>query len=198
MNNRKIIFYLNLICICVTIYGCTENYIPRDKAYPRIQFPKQTYVNYVSSCPYEFEYPSYARIEEKNTFFNRDLKNDSCWINIDLRELNGKIHLSYKHIAHPDTLYKLMEDAYKLTSKHTLKADYIKDSIIDEEHLKGIWYDVGGNAASSVQFFLTDEKHHYLRGALYFTVTPNIDSMSPIINFVKEDIRHLIHTFKWK
>lgn len=190
---------INLFIVFVfLLFSCTENNIPKDKAYPRVILPKKTYKLYSAACPYEFEYPDYATIEEKTTFFNQALQNDSCWINVDLKSLNGKIHISYKHIAHQDTLYKLMEDAYKMTSKHTLKADYIKDSIIDEPNLKGIWYDVGGNAASSVQFFLTDEKHHYLRGSLYFAVTPNIDSMRPVVDFVKEDIRHLIHTFKWK
>lgn len=189
--------YVAIACVFL-LFSCTENNIPKDKAYPRVILPQRSYTRYSAACPYEFEYPSYAVVEEKTTFFNQALQNDSCWINVDLKSLNGKIHISYKHVAHPDTLFKLMEDAYKMTSKHTLKADYIKDSIIDEPTLKGIWYDVGGNAASSVQFFLTDEKHHYLRGSLYFAVTPNIDSMRPIVDFVKEDIRHLIHTFKWK
>ena len=194
-RNKLLFLFSSILVIC---YACTENYIPKDKAYPRVILPTKSYLKYVSACPYEFEYPSYANIEEKKTLFNRTLENDSCWININFQSLNGKIHISYKNISHHDTLYRLMEDAYKMTSKHTLKADYIKDSIIDEPNIKGIWYDVGGNAASSVQFFLTDEQHHYLRGSLYFAVTPNIDSMRPIIDFVKEDIRHLIKTFKWK
>lgn len=189
---------IHVFSLFVLLVSCTDNYIPKEKAYPRFYLPERNYKKYEASCPYEFEYPDYAEIEAKTTFFNQTLQNDSCWIDISLKPLNGKIHLSYKHIAHPDTLFKLMEDAYKLTSKHTIKADFIKDSIIDAGNVKGIWYDVGGNAASSVQFFLTDEKHHYLRGSLYFAVTPNIDSMRPIVDFAKQDIRHLIQTFKWK
>jgi gliding motility-associated lipoprotein GldD len=178
--------------------GCTQNNIPKEKAYPSFTLPEQKYTRYVSDCPYEFEYPSYATILPKDSMFDRKLQNEKCWLNIELRPLNATLHISYKSVPHQDTLTKLMEDAYKLTTKHTQKADYIKDSIIDEPHLKGIWYDVGGNAASSIQFFLTDEKQHYLRGSLYFGVAPNIDSMQPIIDFVTRDIKHIVHTFKWK
>jgi len=58
-------------------------------------------------------------------------------------------------------------------------------------------YEVGGDAASSVQFFLTDTSTHFLRGALYFSNTPNADSIAPVVKFVKEDMRHLIDTFQW-
>jgi gliding motility-associated lipoprotein GldD len=57
---------------------------------------------------------------------------------------------------------------------------------------------VGGNAASNIQFYVTDMNHHFLRGALYFNTVPNIDSMGPVIDFVKKDMDHLIETFQWK
>nr|MBP7389581.1 hypothetical protein [Chitinophagales bacterium] len=59
-------------------------------------------------------------------------------------------------------------------------------------------YDVGGDAASNVQFFLSDSTHHFIRGALYFNTTPNTDSMAPIVAFVKEDLKQLLRTFEWK
>jgi gliding motility-associated lipoprotein GldD len=62
----------------------------------------------------------------------------------------------------------------------------------------GLIYDVEGNAASSVQFYVTDMEQHYLRGALYFNVKPNVDSMAPIINFVSKDMTHMIESFEWK
>ncbi|MBP7477494.1 MAG: hypothetical protein KA797_03140 [Chitinophagales bacterium] len=189
--------HIILLILALAMASCTQNNIPKDKAYPRYTLPARGYQLYQSDCPYQFEYPTYASIEDKKSFFANGLRGDSCWININFNTLNATLHISYKDVANQDTLTKLMEDAYKLTVKHTMKADYIKDSIIDDPKLKGIWYDVGGNAASSIQFFLTDQERHYLRGSLYFKVTPNIDSMRPIVEFVTEDVRHLIHTFKW-
>ena len=67
-----------------------------------------------------------------------------------------------------------------------------------DKDVYGILYEIDGNAASSLQFFLTDSVKHYLRGALYFNVQPNKDSLAPIINFVKEDVFVLIESFEWK
>jgi gliding motility-associated lipoprotein GldD len=61
----------------------------------------------------------------------------------------------------------------------------------------GIVYDIRGNTASAVSFFATDSIQHFLSGSLYFSVQPNIDSLSPVIRFFKEDIVHLIETLKW-
>ena len=62
----------------------------------------------------------------------------------------------------------------------------------------GVMYDISGDAASSVQFYLTDSVRHFIRGALYFTLQPNSDSLSPVIEFFREDILHLIETLEWQ
>jgi gliding motility-associated lipoprotein GldD len=62
----------------------------------------------------------------------------------------------------------------------------------------GVKYDIEGNTASAVQFYVTDSVHHFLRGSLYFNLPPQIDSLEPVIKFVEADIDHLINTFSWK
>ena len=59
-------------------------------------------------------------------------------------------------------------------------------------------YDIGGDAASPSQFFVTDSSTNFLRGALYFNAEPNADSIAPSIAFVKEDIEHMLKSLKWK
>ena len=61
-----------------------------------------------------------------------------------------------------------------------------------------IVYSIDGNTASSVQFFLTDSTKNYLRGALYFNEQPRLDSIQPVLDFVKKDIDQMIKTFKWR
>ena len=58
-------------------------------------------------------------------------------------------------------------------------------------------YDYTGVTATAAQFFLTDSINHFFRGALYFN-TEVTDSLLPINNFLKRDIKHLIETFQWK
>lgn len=194
----KKFFYLTLITYNLTlITSCTEDNIPREKAYPRFYFPKKEYRIYKSPCGFSFELPVYAHIENKDSFRNQRLETDSCWFNIVYPELNAKIHFSYKYYTDEMVLGKLLEDSYKLTNKHMSKASYIKDSIIDRPNIKGLVYSVGGNAASDKQFILTDYKNQFIRGAIYFATTPNYDSLKPAIEFVDADIYHLINTFKF-
>jgi len=37
-----------------------------------------------------------------------------------------------------------------------------------------------------------------LRGALYFNEQPRLDSIQPVLDFVKKDIDVMIRSFKWK
>ncbi|PIV58809.1 MAG: gliding motility lipoprotein GldD, partial [Bacteroidetes bacterium CG02_land_8_20_14_3_00_31_25] len=53
-------------------------------------------------------------------------------------------------------------------------------------------------AASNIQFYVTDSIRHFVRGALYFETKPNKDSLAPIINFIEQDVTHLVETLRWK
>lgn len=106
--------------------------------------------------------------------------------------------MSYKDLSKND-FNKLVNDAFTLTYKHTYKATAIDDSLMNTPNgVHGVFFKVGGNAATANQFFLTDSTRHFLRGALYFDVAPNEDSLKPVNDFLLQDMRHLINTFKWK
>ena len=62
----------------------------------------------------------------------------------------------------------------------------------------GMLYDVSGNAASPVQFYVTDSINHFLSGALYFSSQPNYDSILPAIDYLRSDVRKLLETLRWK
>lgn len=94
----------------------------------------------------------------------------------------------------------LFKDSRQLAYKHSVKASRIDEYAIylPGKKVFGIIYEIGGNAASSLQFHLTDSTEHFLRGSLYFNAVPNEDSLMPVITRAKEDINHLIQTFSWK
>jgi len=71
---------------------------------------------------------------------------------------------------------------------------------LDPDHeVYGLIYDIkGSDAASSYQFYLTDSLSKFVRGALYFNLVPNNDSLSPVIDFLKVDLEHMITSFRWK
>ena len=85
--------------------------------------------------------------------------------------------------------------------KHAPKAVGIKESYINmpESKVYGIVYTIEGrDAASPFQFYLTDSTDHFVRGALYFNVVPNNDSLKPVIDYIIHDIDFLVSTFSWK
>jgi gliding motility-associated lipoprotein GldD len=55
-----------------------------------------------------------------------------------------------------------------------------------------------GEVPSQVQFLVTDSTDHFLRGALYFKMADKNDSLAPVIQFIQQDIVHMVQTTRWK
>ncbi len=128
----------------------------------------------------------------------KESADSGVWLNVDFTGYKATLHLSYKNV-HGD-ISKMIEDARSLAYKHTVKADAIDEQFFSnqQEKVYGVLYDIRGNSASSVQFFVTDSTQHYLRGALYFRCVPNKDSLAPAVDFFKKDVVHLLETLSWK
>lgn len=188
MKNCRII----LLILFIT-GGCSNNYTPKPKGYYRIDLPGKKYQSLDTHCPFQFEYPVYGKaLKDSNE------RAEPCWMNVVFSEYKSKIHLSYKPVKHNVSGY--IEDAHTLAYKHTIKADAIEEqTVVDKERkVYGLIFDIKGNAASPVQFYVTDSLRHFLRGSFYIETTPNKDSLAPVIEFFRKDILHLIETLKWK
>lgn len=194
----KTILFPHILCIALCSFvflatGCRRHQSPKPKGYFRIEFPEKEYQSFQSAFPYTFSYPKYAEIvidSSKNA--------EDYWLNVTFPQFNSQIHMSYKRID--NNFFELLEDSRKLAYKHTIKADAINERLFENKKNKvlSILYDIQGDAASPVQFLATDSVHHFLRGSLYFNSIPNKDSLAPVIDFIKEDMAHLIETIKWK
>jgi gliding motility-associated lipoprotein GldD len=190
--------YFRFSVICLLFLSCNSVYTPKRRGYFRIDFPRHEYQTFDQpGFPYTFEYPVYAKIIRDSSFFD-SLPENPYWINIDFPRFNGRIYISYKAIG-PNKFEKLRNDAFEMTFKHSVKASSIDQTVIQTPNgIGGIYFNVGGNAATANQFFLTDTTKHFLRGALYFDTTPNEDSLGIVNQFLEKDMWHLINTFKWK
>jgi gliding motility-associated lipoprotein GldD len=186
---------LFLVLPLLFILSCKQNFTPKPKSYPRVDFPEKKYQKYSGECPFTFEYPVYARIEKDDS---KDAQ--PCWFNILFLPFNARLHLSYKPINDLKQLNRFTEDARDLVYKHSVKAEEINENLIQDKNpgVYGMYYDLQGNTASAIQFYLTDSSQHYLRAALYFKVHINRDSLDPMVNFLRDDIYRMINTFKWK
>jgi gliding motility-associated lipoprotein GldD len=169
---------------------------PKPRGFYRIDLPQER--NYTlfdkKNYPYSFEIHGIAQIVPNN-----NSNTEPFWVDVHYPQYNAKVHISYKSLQR-DTLSKLIEDVHYMVYKHTVKADAITEQEFanDNSNTRGFLYDIGGDAASNLQFYLTDNQRHFLRGALYFNVHPNRDSLEPVIQYISEDIRHLMETVKWK
>ena len=194
MKFIKLLFIFSCVLV-LTSCGDNEDevFIPKPKGYFRIDFPKKEYRVYDSLCPYSFEIPTYAFIDN-----DKHLGADPCWLNINFPKYNAQIHLSYKVVTNNiDSLFSQSRD---FVVKHQVKSTGIDETVIIRDCAKvyGLVYDISGNSASNVQFYLTDSTHHFMRGALYFNSVPNIDSLKIVVDYLRLDILQMIKTFKWK
>ena len=67
----------------------------------------------------------------------------------------------------------------------------------ERNQIYGSIFSIKGNAASQIQFYLTDKTNNFLTGSLYFYSKPNYDSLLPAIRYIENDIKHFMETFSW-
>lgn len=175
------------------LLACNNGYTPLPRGYFRIHLPEKEYRAFDTVFPYGFNIPVYARVIP-----DTDDNKEPYWINIVFPQFNGTVHISYKEVK--GNVTELMEDSRRLAYKHSVKADAIGEIAFNDQDRRifGILYDIKGNAASPLQFAVTDSTSHFLRGSLYFNTTPNKDSLAPVIDFLKGDVMELMESVVWK
>ena len=172
----------------ITSCGSDEpEFYPKPRGYMRLDFPDRQYSRYQSDCSYSFELPEYFIVTDK----------ENCNKNIEIQRFNAELYLTY--IPVDTNLAMNIEYSRKLVYDHSIKADEIQEAYVEDPNTGtfGMKYNIVGNAASPYQFYLTDSLNHFIRGALYFNVAPNYDSLKPSLDYVVHDIDHLIETVQW-
>lgn len=194
-NSDDNIVYSWLLILMLFFSACgDEDYTPRPRGYFRIEFPEKKYERVAADdCPFTFEKPVYSTLVPDSS---RDA--EPCWYNLVFDKLNATVYLSYKKVE--GNLPALVEDHRKITMKHISMASGINEEVLtDPQHkVYGVMQYVKGNAASPLQFYVTDSVHHFLRGSLYFWALPNPDSIAPAEKFVRDDVNHMLNTLEWK
>jgi len=174
--------------LIVFLGGCSDNYTPKPRAFLKVDLPTKEYENILIDCDFSFEKPIYSFLKETDQthFFNLEFPNQ-----------NGVLHIT--HLPLEDNLAEHIEESRNLAYKHDMMADAIAERVYinNEEKVYGLLYDYDGVTATATQFYLTDSLNHFFRGALYFN-TEITDSLLPINNFLKEDVIHIIESFRWR
>lgn len=202
------------------LVACHNNdYTPKPQAYLRIDMPEHNYwlvdslcihpgdklvfgtdtmVAITGSCkifPFTFEANTCVELREK------DSPKGETWVDIVYPKWDGVVFLTYKRLNGPadlrgqtDTSTRLLEDHYQFTSG--IEEQRYSDPVA---RVYGTTFRLkGSRVASTYQFWVTDSTRNFLRGALYLNKVPNNDSLAPILEYIQDDIDHLIETLRWR
>ncbi|MDR1671958.1 MAG: hypothetical protein LBS09_00600 [Bacteroidales bacterium] len=183
------------VIIGAVVVSCgNRNEMPKPHAYYRIDFPEKAYRVYESDCPFTFDFPVYGEILPASNH-----PDEPCLFNIVFPAYKSTVHMTYKEI-HQDLDVYLEDDWTFVYKKISQKADAVEPHTYADtvRRVYATVYDIKGNAASPVQFFVTDSVRHFIRGSLYFSVRPNYDSLAPVIGFFRKDITRMIESFNWR
>lgn len=180
----------------VGMWGC-EEYVPyaRKYGFPRIDTPEMAARSYQKfkqdNCPVSFEYPDIGKVARTMA--------DSCWVDVQMESYNLTWHITYRQIPRDSDLERQKEDHRKLVYKHSQKATRIQESIIEEPLARGILYEVYGEVGTPVQAFLYDSTGTQVALLnVYFQTAERMDSLAPVIQYMKEELNHTLETFRWE
>lgn len=189
---------ISLVASFFTLASCEKSYVPKPKAFLRLEYPKASYFEPNLELPLSFET---NLLSTKITAKELKSTTKSYGVNIEYATMKGTIFLTYKAIENnKENLIDFLRDAQNFTQKHTIKADEIPVTLYENKHHRvyGAFAEVKGNVASQAQFYVTDSIQHFLTGSLYFYAKPNYDSILPAANYLQNDIKHIMETLQWK
>lgn len=194
MNRKKSILILGSLLVAIGMVACSEEVTtPRPPGYFRIELPPQEYDTAISE---NFSFLKSTAAELKKV--NNTNGQKGYYLELFYKKLKATYYFSY--FPTDTNLSKLIDDCHALAYNHTGKADDIVPVKIDypTNDVHGLIYEFKGNAATPIQFYITDSTNHFLRGSLYFYAKPNFDSIQPVLEFVRKDLDRALSTLKWK
>lgn len=175
--------------VALAMGSCTGDAVPKPEGKLRLDYPMAKYQLTETDCAYGFYSNTLAELKPEG----------DCSYALDYPQMKATLYLTYKAVQ-ADNLKSLLRDAQKLTYNHVIKADAIIEQpfINPDRKVYGMFYGVGGNAATNSQFYVTDSTRHFISGSLYFYAKPNYDSIMPAVEYIKNDMQILMETLYWK
>jgi gliding motility-associated lipoprotein GldD len=188
---NKLPVKLLFLCLIILFFGsCQDEVYPKPPSFLRLNYQQAQYIGFESQCPFTFDINSN---EAKQVEIN-----SNCGITIKYPQMKASLFLTYRAVN--NNIDTLLRDAQKLTFEHVIKADEIIELPFTntKEGVYGMFYEVGGDAATNAQFYLTDSTNHFITGSVYFYTKPNFDSIMPATSYIKDDMKTLMETLRWK
>lgn len=121
-------------------------------------------------------------------------------INLSYPLFQATIYGTLLESSDSDRLYSLLNEAQRLTFQQGGKGARVEAIAYEalEDTIYATLFRIQGEVvASPLQFIITDSLTSLFRGALYFDQSAVTDSLIPVVDYLQEDIMHLIETFNW-
>ena len=184
----KSFVYIGFLILSFIFFGCKEDVLPKPSAQLRLDYEMANYMQFDSPCDFIFDHNTETKVNVK----------DNCDVTIQYPKMKATVYLTYRKVD--KNIDELLKDAQKLTYEHVIKADDIVETpfINTKDKVYGMFYQVGGNAATNTQFYVTDSINHFVTGSVYFYAKPNFDSIMPAASYIKDDMQTLMETLRWK
>jgi gliding motility-associated lipoprotein GldD len=183
LKTVSILTFMTLLASCGG-----EDAVPKPNAQLALNYPEASYKTLETDCSFSFDINTKANVKSKK----------DCSMTINYPDMEGMVYLNYRAV---DTnLRKLLIDGQKLSYTHNQMADAITEQpyINPNKRAYGMLYEVEGNAASNVQFYVTDSTKHFLTASLYFNREPYYDSILPAVDYIKQDMIKMMESLQWK
>ena len=168
--------------------------MPKPYGYVRLTMPDTCYADAVpKGYPYQFDVSCHAEVRPVS-----DEQGGQYWIDLHYPALNATVHCSYQPVR--GNLRELTDDAIRFVYRHSSHASSIPEQgfVHAEARVYGVLFDLEGNTASSMQFFVTDSVRHFFRAAVYCDCVPNADSLAPVYDYLHKDVVRMVESFEWR
>ena len=181
-----------LVLLLLLANGCSNDPIPKPHGYLRLDLPAESYERWTDSATFSAEFPTYSRVA------SRKPHDAARWFDVRFPGQRATVHLTWSPVG--DQLEQLINDAHMFKSTHQTKAVKIGSErmLRDSVRVFGTVFNVEGDVASPLVFYFTDSTENFLYGALYFDARPNADSLAPVTDRIRSDMRHMASTLRWE
>jgi len=185
---KQILLWVILLGLC---QACTD-YAPKPRGFMRIEPAVPHYqILPLTDLPYQFQVSQLTTVELP------PIGSPEGWINIFYPSLNARIYCSYLPIT-KDKYPEVEHETLALLTRQK-NADGFSQKKYENpaEKVFGSLFVLEGEAISPIQFMLTDSTSRFFRGALYYEMRLNVDSLAPVTRYLEKDIMELMQSFIW-
>ncbi|BAO54700.1 gliding motility lipoprotein GldD [Nonlabens marinus] len=165
-----------------------EDAVPKPDAQLALNYPDPTYKSIEKDCSFSFDMNDKAVMKGKK----------DCSMTISYPDMDAMVYVNYRSVE--ENLRQLLIDGQKLSYTHNQMADAITEQpfVNPKNKTYGMFYEVEGDAASNIQFYVTDSVQNFLTASLYFNREPYYDSILPAVEYIKQDMVKMMESLQWK